>query len=74
DGNVHVNGNLLVAGTISTTAGTWGDGHGTITGSLSATEEITAGQGGGESVGLQTHSHGGVQSGGASTASPNAGT
>lgn len=74
DGNVHVNGNLLVAGTISTTAGTWGDGHGTITGSLSATEEITAGQGGADSVGLQTHSHGGVQSGGASTASPNAGT
>jgi phage baseplate assembly protein V len=74
DGTVHVNGNLLVAGTISTTAGTWGDGHGTITGSLSATGEVTAGSGGADQVGLQTHTHPGVQSGGSNTASPNAGT
>lgn len=74
DGNVHVNGNLLVAGTIGTTSGTWGNGDMTVTGTVQATQEITAGYGGGDSVGVQTHTHSGVQSGPSSTASPNAGT
>jgi len=74
DGNVHVNGNLLVAGTIGTTSGTWGNGDMTVTGTVQATQEITAGYGGSDQVDVQTHTHGGIQSGGSNTASPNAGT
>ncbi|MGH3265040.1 MAG: phage baseplate assembly protein V, partial [Trebonia sp.] len=70
DGNVHVNGNLLVAGTISTTAGTWGDGHGTITGSLTATGELTAKYGTGSVVNLSTHDTSAVQSGGGTSGPP----
>lgn len=45
-----------------------------ITGTLSATGSITAGQGTGDQVGLQTHVHSGVQSGASSTNAPTAGT
>ncbi|MGH7118169.1 MAG: phage baseplate assembly protein V, partial [Acetobacteraceae bacterium] len=42
DGNVRVNGNLLVAGTIGTTSGTWGNGSATVTGTIKATQDIVA--------------------------------
>lgn len=41
-GVVQINGNLRVAGTISSASGTWGNGSATITGTLKATEDIVA--------------------------------
>ncbi len=45
-----------------------------INGELRATGAVTAGFGGGDQVGLQTHTHSGVQTGAGETAPPNAGT
>jgi hypothetical protein len=45
-----------------------------INGNLTVTGAITAGQGGADQVGLQTHKHGGVATGGGTTAAPTAGT
>jgi phage baseplate assembly protein V len=73
DGNVRVNGNLLVSGTIGTFNGSFGNGDMTITGTIQATGDITAGQGG-QNVSALNHTHGGVQTGGGSTAAPNANT
>lgn len=56
DGNVHVNGNLLVAGTIGTTSGTWGNGSATITGTIQATEDITASTAG-NNISVTNHTH-----------------
>jgi Phage protein Gp138 N-terminal domain/GpV Apex motif len=44
------------------------------TGLVRATGNVTAGFGGGDSVGLQTHDHGGVQTGSGNTGAPVAGT
>lgn len=41
---------------------------------LTANNDITAGLGSGDQVGVRTHRHGGVQTGGGSTAAPTAGT
>lgn len=46
----------------------------TVQGSMTVTGDITAGSGGGDQVGLRTHKHGGVQTGGGSTGSPTGGT
>lgn len=73
-GVVQINGNLAVAGTISTTAGAWGDGHGTITGNVTATGEVTAKSGTGASVGLSTHTTSDVQAGSGTSGPPVAGT
>ena len=43
-------------------------------GNLAVTGHVTAGSGGGDQVGLQSHTHGGVQTGSGSTAAPTAGT
>jgi hypothetical protein len=45
-----------------------------VIGDLQVTGEVTAGYGTGDQVGLQTHKHGGVQTGGGSTSAPTAGT
>lgn len=45
-----------------------------INGNLQVTGSVIAGQGTGDQVGLQTHTHGGVTTGAGSTAAPNAGT
>lgn len=45
-----------------------------VVGNLNATGTITAGEGGGDQVGLQTHIHTGVQTGSGSTAAPTPGT
>jgi hypothetical protein len=49
-------------------------GNITVTGAITATGGVTAGQGTGDQVTLQSHTHGGVQSGGSLTAAPTAGT
>ena len=46
----------------------------TVNGYIQATGGITAGQGGGDQVTLQGHTHGGISPGGAHTAVPDAGT
>jgi hypothetical protein len=50
------------------------NGNTVITGNLQVSGSITAGHGGGDQVGLQTHVHAGVQGGPDSTESPTAGT
>jgi Phage protein Gp138 N-terminal domain/GpV Apex motif len=45
-----------------------------ITGNLTVTGSVTAGFGGADSVRLQTHTHGGVTTGGGTSAAPTAGT
>lgn len=45
-----------------------------VTGAITATGEITAGQGTGDSVTLQNHTHAGVQTGVSNTQAPNPGT
>lgn len=45
-----------------------------VTGTLTATGNITAGQGGADQVDMQNHTHGGVQTGGSQTLAPTAGT
>lgn len=55
--------------------GTWGlagDLH--VTGNITATGNVTAASGGGSSVDLLAHRHGGVQTGGGSTGAPTPGT
>lgn len=67
-GNVTINGNLQLSGSIV------GVGGGTYAGNLQTSGNMIAGFGGGDQVGLQTHRHGGVQTGGGTTAVPTAGT
>lgn len=45
-----------------------------VTGTITATGNITAGQGGADQVGLQSHTHGGVETGSSQTLEPTAGT
>jgi hypothetical protein len=45
-----------------------------ITGGLTATGDVVAGQGTGDQVGMQTHRHAGVSAGGSQTTAPVAGT
>ncbi len=73
DGNVRVLGNLLVSGTIGTFSGTFGNGDMTITGTIKATGDMTAGEGT-QNVSALGHTHSGVQTGGGDTAAPNANT
>ena len=47
---------------------------GTYAGSISVAGNVIAGVGTGDQVGLKTHIHSGVTTGGGSTASPTAGT
>ncbi|MGH2873586.1 MAG: hypothetical protein ACRDL5_14140, partial [Solirubrobacteraceae bacterium] len=56
DGSVRVNGNLLVAGTIGTTSGTWGDGSATVTGTIKATQDIVASTAG-NNISVTSHVH-----------------
>lgn len=49
-------------------------GGGTYAADLKTTGNVIAGVGGADQVGLKTHTHGGVQTGGGNTAAPNAGT
>jgi hypothetical protein len=63
-----VTGNLQLGGNVVAQAG------GTYAGSISVAGNVIAGVGTGDQVGLKTHIHSGVTTGGGSTASPTAGT
>lgn len=70
-GNLHVQQNLSVDGTMNIT-GTGGGGHTAtitgniaVTGGITTTNDVVAG-----SISLQTHHHGGVVAGGANTSGP----
>ena len=77
-GGFEIDGNLKVVGTLEATGVETGDAGLNVTGNITATGSITAGQGGADQVGLQTHTHTqGVDSHGdveQPTASPTAGT
>lgn len=68
DMEVSVGGglDLSVAGAISSAAGSWAhDGNLTVTGAISATDDVTA-----AGISLKSHKHGGVQGGSAQTGVP----
>lgn len=65
---------LIVNGYLQTNSVAGADASATIHGDIKADGAVTAGQGTGDEVNLQTHTHGGVQAGGAHTAEPDAGT
>lgn len=69
---------ILTATGITITVGgktwTWNASGLSIDGYVQATGEMTAGHGGSDSVGVQTHTHSGIQTGSSNTNSPNAGT
>ena len=63
---VQINANVIINGNISTTLGEEnGGGNMTIAGTIHANGDVTAGN-----ISLQTHVHGGVQSGGSDTDKP----
>lgn len=65
----------LKGDTITATSSGWAfSGNIIVTGNITATGTITAGQGGADQVGLQSHKHGGVSTGAATTLAPTAGT
>lgn len=73
------NGGTFVLGsdgniTMTPTATVTVNGNIVTNGAITASGDITAGTGGGDSVTLQNHTHGGVQSGASHTAKPDAGT
>ncbi|MGH7084726.1 MAG: phage baseplate assembly protein V, partial [Acetobacteraceae bacterium] len=70
NGTGTMNCNLLVAGTIGTTSGTWGNGDAAVTGTMQATGEVTAKFGTGSPVNLSTHDTSDVQSGGGTSGPP----
>lgn len=55
-GNIHIKGNLIIEGSITTTGG---GGSMTASGDIATTGGITAGAGGADSVTLQHHTHAG---------------
>lgn len=67
-GNLIMGGNLQLGGNIEAKDGS------TYTGNIVTSGDITAGSGTGDQVGVRTHKHGGVTTGGGSTAAPTAGT
>jgi hypothetical protein len=67
-------GNVKVIGTLEATKIQTDDQGLTVTGNIAATGTITAGNGGADSVKLQTHTHSGVQTGGGASGPPVAGT
>ena len=72
---VHASGQVIRLckdGTIYSKGPWLHEGSFAVTGAITATGNVTAGQGGGDQVGLQTHQH--PQSGGGNTSAPVAGT
>jgi hypothetical protein len=68
NGNAQINGNLQLSGAIQSAPGA------TYTGDIKTAGNVIAGFATSDQVGLTTHKHGGVQTGGGSTSSPTAGT
>ena len=70
NGNVQINGNLIVSQMLTTggftSLGTSGGGTAQFTGSINVADEVTA-----SGINLSTHTHSGVQSGGSNTGQPN---
>ena len=64
---VDMNGNKFV----SSSTGWALTGNLTVTGKITATQDVVAGQGGATPIGLQTHTHGGVTTGGGTSGIPN---
>ena len=68
--NSYFNGNVFVSQLLTTggfvSNGTSGGGVAQFTGSINATDEVTA-----SGINLSTHTHSGVQSGGSNTGQPN---
>jgi phage gp45-like len=73
-GNTVITGNLNISGTMTWSNGTLSGTGAVISGNLTATGDVTAGQSGVDQVGLRSHVHAGVLTGGASTAAPTPGT
>ncbi len=68
NGNVIVNGNLQLSGALQNQTGS------TYAGDIVTAGNVIAGSGGVDQVGLKTHSHGGVTTGGGSTGAPTPGS
>jgi hypothetical protein len=68
NGNVAITGNLALGGQITAVGG------GTFAGHFETSGDVIAGVGGADQVGLQTHKHGGITTGGGQSGSPTPGT
>lgn len=68
NGDVQVSGALQIAGAIEAVGG------GVYAGDLKTSGNVIAGVGGADQVGLTTHKHGGVQTGGGQSGAPTPGT
>ena len=68
NGNLIVSGNLQLGGAIQSQPGS------TYSGDIKTAGNVIAGDGGADQIGLQTHKHSGVQTGGGQSGSPVAGT
>jgi hypothetical protein len=69
-----VNGQLIVTGGMQLDGSITAVGGGTFAGNLETSGDIVAGKGGADQVGLQTHDHGGVQTGSGTSGPPTPGT
>lgn len=69
--NLVFPGGIMINGVAATVPGA---GVLRFGGTLQATGNVVAGEGGGDQVGLQSHTHGGVAAGAAQTSAPTAGT
>jgi hypothetical protein len=69
NGNLQVSGGIALGGNITAV-----DGHSVYAGNIHTSGNVVAGFGGGDQVGLQSHTHGGVQPGTGQTNAPTSGT
>lgn len=71
---IMLNGDVQVAGAFQVAGAIEAVGGGVYAGDLKTAGNIIAGVGGADQVGLKTHTHGGVQTGGGTTAAPTPGS
>jgi hypothetical protein len=74
NGNAAVTGSLIVDGNLELEGNIQSQSGGLYAGDIKTSGDVFAGFGGGDQVGLQTHKHGGVQTGSGQTTAPVAGT
>jgi Phage protein Gp138 N-terminal domain len=71
---IVITGKSKIIGTLEVTQAITADAGVAVTGQLTATQNIIAGKGGGDQVGLQTHTHSGVTTGAGVSGAPTPGT